>query len=122
VQVVKEAAGTKGASVTTYLSLPGRFLVVMPGSDSHGISRKLEDEEERAKLRTMMSSLSIPEGIGYIIRTASKDITKTSLNKDLGYLLRLWNETKKRGQAVPSPALIYKSRKFWWIPRSHRSR
>ncbi len=108
VQVVKEAAGTKGASVTTYLSLPGRFLVVMPGSDSHGISRKLEDEEERAKLRTMMNSLNIPDGIGYIIRTASKDITKTSLNKDLGYLLRLWNETKKRGQAVPSPALIYK--------------
>jgi ribonuclease E len=108
VQVVKEAAGTKGASVTTYLSLPGRFLVVMPGSDSHGISRKLEDEEERAKLRTMMNSLNIPEGIGYIIRTASKDITKTALNKDLGYLLRLWNETKKRGQAVQSPALIYK--------------
>ena len=108
VQVVKEAAGTKGASVTTYLSLPGRFLVVMPGSDSHGISRKLEDEDERAKLRTMMNSLSIPEGIGYIVRTASKDITKTALNKDLGYLLRLWNETKKRGQAVPSPALIYK--------------
>jgi ribonuclease E len=108
VQVVKEPAGTKGASVTTYLSLPGRFLVVMPGSDSHGISRKLEDEEERAKLRTMMNALNIPEGIGYIVRTASKDITKTALNKDLGYLLRLWNETKKRGQAVPSPALIYK--------------
>jgi len=108
VQVVKEAAGTKGASVTTYLSLPGRFLVVMPGSDSHGISRKIEDEEERAKLRTMMNALSIPEGIGYIIRTASKDITKTALNKDLAYLLRLWNETKKRGQVAPSTSLIYK--------------
>jgi len=108
VQVVKEAAGTKGASITTYLSLPGRFLVLMPGSDSHGISRKIEDEEERAKLRTIMNSLSIPEGIGYIVRTASKDITKTALNKDLRYLLRLWNETKKRGQTAQSPALIYK--------------
>jgi ribonuclease E len=108
VQVVKEATGTKGASVTTYLSLPGRFLVLMPGSDSHGISRKIEDEEERAKLRTMMNSLSIPEGIGYIIRTASKDITKTALNKDLRYLLRLWKETKNRGQTVQAPALIYK--------------
>jgi len=108
VQVVKEAAGTKGASVTTYLSLPGRFLVLMPGSDSHGISRKIDDEEERAKLRTMMNSMSIPDGIGYIIRTASKDITKTALNKDLRYLLRLWNETKKRGQTGPSPSLIYK--------------
>jgi len=108
VQVVKEAAGTKGASITTYLSLPGRFLVLMPGSDSHGISRKIEDEEERAKLRTIMNSLSIPEGIGYIVRTASKDITKTALNRDLRYLLRLWQETKKRGQTVQSPALIYK--------------
>src|SRR5210317_1563184 len=88
VQVVKEASGSKGASVTTYLSLPGRFLVLMPGSDSHGISRKIENEEERAKLRTMMNSFNIPEGIGYIIRTASKDITKTALNKDLRYLLR----------------------------------
>ena len=108
VQIVKETTGTKGASVTTYLSLPGRFLVLMPGSDSHGISRKIENEEERAKLRTMMNSLTIPEGIGYIIRTASESITKTALNKDLRYLLRLWNETKKRGQAAISPALIYK--------------
>ena len=108
VQVIKEAAGTKGASVTTYLSLPGRFLVVMPGSDSHGISRKIEDEKERDKLRNVMNSLNIPEGIGYIIRTASKDITKTALNKDLAFLLRLWSETKKHGQSVASPALIYK--------------
>ncbi len=108
VQVVKEAAGTKGASITTYLSLPGRFLVLMPGSDSHGISRKIEDEEERAKLRTIMNTLNIPEGIGYIVRTASKEITKTGLNKDLRYLLRLWSETKKRGQTAESPALIYK--------------
>ena len=108
VQIVKEATGTKGASLTTYLSLPGRFLVLMPGSDSHGISRKIEDEEQRGKLRTMMNSLTIPEGIGYIIRTASKDITKTALNKDLRYLLRLWNETKKRGQMEQAPALIYK--------------
>lgn len=108
VQVVKEASGTKGASVTTYLSLPGRFLVLMPGSDSHGISRKIEGEEERSKLRTMMNGLNIPEGIGYIIRTASKNITKTALNKDLRYLLRLWKETKKKGQTAISPALIYK--------------
>jgi ribonuclease E len=108
VQVVKEATGTKGASVTTYLSLPGRFLVLMPGSDSHGISRKIEDEEERDKLRTIMNSFNIPDGIGYIVRTASKEITKTGLNKDLRFLLRLWSETKKRGQTASTPALIYK--------------
>ena len=108
VQVVKEAIGSKGASMTTYLSLPGRSLVLMPGSDSSGISRKIDDEEQRTKLRKMMNTLNIPEGIGFIIRTASQDITKTALNKDLNYLLRLWDETKKLGQSAKSPALVYK--------------
>ena len=108
VQVVKEAIGSKGASMTTYLSLPGRFLVLMPGSDSAGISRKIDDEKQRDKLRKMMGTLNIPEGIGFILRTASQDITKTALNKDLHYLLSLWNETKKLGQSAKSPALIYK--------------
>jgi ribonuclease E len=108
VQVVKEAIGSKGASMTTYLSLPGRSLVLMPGSDSAGISRKIDDEEQRTKLRKMMNTLNIPEGIGFIIRTASQDITKTALNKDLNYLLRLWDETKKLGQSAKSPALLYK--------------
>jgi ribonuclease E len=108
VQVVKEAIGSKGASMTTYLSLPGRSLVLMPGSDSAGISRKIDDEEQRTKLRKMMNTLNVPEGIGFIIRTASQDITKTALNKDLNYLLRLWDETKKLGQSAKSPALVYK--------------
>lgn len=108
VQVVKEMTDIKGANVTTYLSLPGRYLVLMPGSDSAGISRKIEDETQRHHLRDMMNSLSLPEGIGYILRTASKEITKTALSKDLKFLLRLWEETKGRGQAMPSPALIYK--------------
>ncbi len=107
VQVVKEVTGNKGANMTTYLSLPGRCLVLMPGSDSAGISRKIVGEERRAALRDIMSSFSIPEGIGYIIRTASADITKTALQKDLRYLLRLWKEIKKRGQTVKAPALIY---------------
>jgi ribonuclease E len=108
VQVVKEATGSKGASMTTYLSLPGRFLVLMPGSDSAGISRKIDDEKQRDKLRKMMNAFNMPEGIGYIIRTASQNITKTAINKDLRYLLRLWDETKKLGQSAKSPALVYK--------------
>jgi ribonuclease E len=107
VQVVKEATGNKGASMTTYLSIPGRFLVLMPGSDSAGVSRKIADEKQRASLREIMSGFAIPEGIGYIVRTASKEITKTSLSKDLRYLLRLWKEIKKRGQTLPAPAIIY---------------
>jgi ribonuclease E len=106
VQVVKEATGNKGANMTTYLSLPGRYLVLMPGSDSAGVSRKISDDR-RQQLREVMGSFSIPEGIGYIIRTASAEITKTALQKDLRYLLRLWNEVKKRGQEKQAPALIY---------------
>ncbi len=108
VQVVKEPTGNKGANMTTYLSLPGRYLVLMPGSDSAGVSRKIAGEEKRHQLREIMSNFSIPEGIGYIIRTASVDITKTALQKDLRYLLRLWSEIKKRGQEMEAPALIYK--------------
>lgn len=107
VQVVKEVTGNKGANMTTYLSIPGRYIVLMPGSDSAGISRKIAGEEKRFELREMMSNLSIPEGIGYIIRTASMEITKTSLQKDLRYLLRLWEEIKKKGQELKAPALLY---------------
>jgi ribonuclease E len=108
VEVVKEATGGKGANMTTYLSLPGRFLVLMPGSDSAGISRKIEDEEQRHRLREMVSSFKLPDGIGYIIRTASADITKTAVANDARYLLNLWEEIKKRGQETPAPALVYK--------------
>jgi len=107
VQVVKEVTGSKGANITTYLSIPGRYLVLMPGSDSAGISRKIAGEEKRFELRDMMNKMSIPEGIGYIIRTASIEITKASLQKDLRYLLRLWEEIKKKGQEVKAPALLY---------------
>ncbi len=108
VEVVKEATGMKGAALTTFLSLPGRYLVLMPGSDSHGISRQITDEARRTKLREILSSIKMGEGIGYIIRTASADVTKTALTKDIRYLLNLWKEIKKRGQQEESPALIYK--------------
>lgn len=107
VQVVKEETGNKGANMTTYLSLPGHCLVLMPGSDSAGISRKIVGDERRSALRELMSSFTLPEGIGYIIRTASAEITKSALQNDLRYLLRLWDEIKKRGQTMAAPALIY---------------
>jgi len=107
VQVIKEETGNKGANMSTYLSLPGRYLVLMPGSDSAGVSRKIAGEERRSQLREIMSTFKIPEGIGYIIRTASLDITKTSLQKDLRYLLRLWQEIKEKGQTMDAPALVY---------------
>ncbi|MEA2113974.1 MAG: Rne/Rng family ribonuclease [Thermodesulfobacteriota bacterium] len=107
VQVVKEVTGNKGANMTTFLSLPGRCLVLMPGSDSAGISRKISGEERRGQLREIMSTFTMPEGIGYIVRTASAEITKTALQQDLRYLLGLWKDIKKRGQTAEVPALIY---------------
>ncbi|PIE55976.1 MAG: ribonuclease E [Desulfobulbus propionicus] len=107
VQVVKEPVGNKGANMTTYLSLPGRFLVLMPGSDSSGISRKIVGESQRTKLREMMDSFSLPEGVGYIIRTASAEITKTALQNDLRFLVKLWREIKKNGQQRNAPTLLY---------------
>lgn len=107
VQVVKEEVGKKGANMTTYLSLPGRSVVLMPGSDSSGISRKISGEERRSQLRTAMNSLGIPEGIGWIVRTASVDITKTALARDVGYLLRLWEEIKKKAQGMDGVGQVY---------------
>ena len=106
-QVVKEEVGKKGANMTTYLSLPGRCVVLMPGSDSSGISRKISGEEKRSRLREVMNSTDIPEGIGWIVRTASLDITKTALSRDVGYLLRLWEETKKKGQSLEGVGIVY---------------
>jgi len=107
VQVVKEEIGSKGANMTTYLSLPGRCVVLMPGSDSEGISRRISGEERRGQLRDVMNSLGIPEGIGWIVRTASVDITKTALSKDVRFLLKLWKEIKSKGQHLGGVGLLY---------------
>ncbi len=107
VQVVKEEVGNKGANMTTYLSIPGRGVVLMPGSDSSGISRKISGEERRSQLREIMGSLNIPEGVGWIVRTASIDVTKTALTKDVRSLVKLWVEIKKKGQALEGVGRVY---------------
>ena len=107
VQVVKEEVGKKGANMTTYLSLPGRCVVLMPGSDSSGISRKISGEERRSQLRDAMNSIDIPEGIGWIVRTASGETTQEALSRDVTYLLRLWDEIKKKGQDLEGVGMVY---------------
>ena len=107
VQVVKEEVGNKGANMTTYLSLPGRCVVLMPGSDSSGVSKKISGDERRSQLREIMDSLQIPDGIGWIVRTASFDLTETSLAKDVKYLLKLWGEIKGKGQSMDGIGLVY---------------
>lgn len=107
VQVVKEEVGNKGANMTTYLSIPGRGVVLMPGSDSAGISRKISGEEKRSQLREIMGSLDIPEGVGWIVRTASKDVTKTAITKDVRFLSMLWREIKNKGQTLEGVGRVY---------------
>ena len=110
VQVTKEGSGRKGVALTTYISLAGRYMVIMPGSESRGISRKIESEEERASLKELMSQLDFPAEIGYIVRTAAQGAKKRDLQGDQKYLLRLWDDIKKRAQEVKAPDLIYRER------------
>jgi ribonuclease E len=107
VQVVKEPSGTKGAFLTSYLSLPGRFLVLTPGREQIGVSRKVESEEERTRLRELLSGLNPGEGLGVIVRTVSMGTTKTNLQRDLQQLKRVWKEIRKKGSTEASPSLIY---------------
>lgn len=107
VQVIKEPTGGKGAFLSTYLSLPGRFLVLTPGRSQLGVSRKVEDETDRERLRKVLDTLPVGDGLGIIVRTASLSASKTSLLKDLQFLKRLWKEVRTRGGSDPAPSLIY---------------
>jgi len=108
VQVVKDPLLKKGALLTTYISLPGRHTVLMPGSTTLGVSRKIEDEDERTRLKKIVSQLKCPEGFGFIVRTAGAKCSKTRIAKDIRYLLRLWKNINKKGIKENPPALLYK--------------
>ena len=108
VQVVKEERGSKGAALTTYLSLPGRYMVLMPESDTKGISRKIEQESTRKKLKQTMNSMDLPDNIGYIVRTAGIGQKKAELKRDVDYLIRVYEKILELGKQVKAPALVYK--------------
>jgi len=110
VQVTKDPYMKKGAMLSTLISLPGRYIVLLPGSKTRGISRKVEDEDERKRLKNIIDSLALPEGFGIIIRTAGTNNTKSLISRDLRYLLRLWKNIKKNINKVKAPALLYKDR------------
>jgi ribonuclease E len=107
VQVIKEGIGTKGPTLSTYISIPGRYLVLMPALGRVGISRKIEDEDARRSLRRIMLELNPPKGVGFIVRTAGQDRTKKELARDVTYLLRLWKVIVKRIEKNASPCDIY---------------
>jgi ribonuclease E len=106
VQVVKEERGTKGAALTSYLSLAGRYSVLMPNTArGGGISRKITSAEDRRRLKEIAQELEVPEGMGVILRTAGASRTKMEVKRDFEYLLRLW-ETRPHA-AVDRPHLVY---------------
>ncbi|MDR3182018.1 MAG: Rne/Rng family ribonuclease [Planctomycetaceae bacterium] len=107
IQVIKEAIGNKGPTLSTYISIPGRYLVLMPSLGRVGVSRKIEDETVRRRLRRMMLDLNPPEDLGFIVRTAGADRTDKDLSRDLAYLLRLWKVIVRRIKKLPSPVGIY---------------
>ncbi|MEW6584711.1 MAG: Rne/Rng family ribonuclease [Nitrospirota bacterium] len=108
VQVERDERDTKGASLTTYISLPGRFIVMMPGQGRVGISRKIEDEEERERLKDIFGTLKLPPKMGFILRTAVTGKTAEDLANDLKYLTKLWDKIQREAKVVKAPALIYR--------------
>jgi ribonuclease E len=107
VQITKEGIGTKGPTLTTYISVPGRFLVMMPGMNRLGVSRKIEEDEARRKMREVLNQLELPKGMGFILRTAGLDRTKRELQQDLNYLTRLWKTVTERTRNEKAPATLY---------------
>jgi ribonuclease E len=108
IQVVKEERGNKGAALTTYLSLAGRFSVLMPNSPSGGgVSRKITSVADRRRLKEAMAELDVPEGMGLIVRTAGANRPKPEIKRDCEYLLRLWDDIREKTMASTAPALIY---------------
>ena len=107
VQITKDAIGDKGPTLTTYISIPGRYLVLMPSLEMVGVSRKIEDEKERKRLRKIMQSFDVPGGMGLIVRTAGIGKTKAELRRDLEYLLALWDSFSKRLTHGKTPTPLY---------------
>ncbi len=109
VQVERDERDTKGASLTTYISLAGRYIVMMPGQQEMvGISRKIEGREDREKLKQVFNELKPPKKMGFILRTTCADIEKDELSNDLKYLTKLWSKIQNDSKKTTSPALIYK--------------
>ena len=107
VQVIKEGIGTKGPTLSTYISIPGRYLVLMPSLARVGVSRKIEDEDERLRLREILLDLNPPKGLGFIVRTAGQGRTRKELSRDMAYLLRLWKVIVRRIKKEAAPIDIY---------------
>ena len=112
VQAVREASGNKGALLTGHISLPGRYLVLLPNKPGGGISRKIESEEDRQKIKNLMGQIKIPENMGFIVRTAGFNRTKQEIHRDYQLLMRIWKEIYKKANVSHAPLLIYHETDF----------
>ncbi|RME04514.1 MAG: Rne/Rng family ribonuclease [Planctomycetota bacterium] len=108
IQITKENVGNKAPTVTSCISLPGRYLVLFPFLPRRGVSKKIEDEEERRRLKELIHELECPPNMGIVARTAACNQPKKLLERDLQYLLKLWDLAYQRAKKEPAPALIYK--------------
>ena len=108
VQVTKEGLNTKGPTLSTYLALPGKYLVMMPWMRKHGVSHKIDDEDERKRLRELLDESKPPKGAGFIIRTAGQGCSKRDIQSDLRYLGRLWKTIERRMENERSPGELYR--------------
>jgi ribonuclease E len=108
VQVCKEPTAIKGAALTTFISLAGRFVVLTPGRTSVGVSRKILAERERNRLKRIAEQLPIPKGCGYIVRTVAENRTKEELAEDLYHVYELWEDIRKQALDTPAPGLVYR--------------
>ncbi len=107
VQVTKEGIGTKGPSLTTYLSIPGRYLVMMPGMQQLGVSRKVEDDQSRREAKRLLESLKPPENLGFIIRTAGAEQDRDDIRRDLDYLVKIWKSITQKLKTQPVPSELF---------------
>ena len=107
VQVVKESFGNKGPRLTTHIGLPGRCLVLMPQDNQVGVSRRIEDDAERKRLRKILQDIELPKGVGFIVRTAAEKKTKKELHRDAQFLIKLWRRLERMIAQHKAPALIY---------------
>lgn len=107
VQVIKEGIGTKGPTLSTYISIPGRYLVLMPALERVGVSRKIEDDDDRKRLRRCLLSLGPPKGLGFIVRTAGAGRSENELGRDMEYLIRLWKTIVRRVKSGNQPGVLY---------------
>lgn len=107
VQVVKESFGTKGPRLSCHIGIPGRYMVVMPKEEQGGVSRRIEDEDERKRLRQILNELKMPKEAGFIVRTAACGKSKQELNRDANFLVKIWSRIEKIVKRQKAPCIVY---------------